>query len=97
MTTYLSSLQLPTNLFLELNRKLSVAGDPWAAIGDKLDLLSMDDINYYQRNPVDGGNGGMVLQMWKESDKTYKDLVDALKQTGQNVAAGLVERHYVEQ
>jgi len=65
-------------------------------VGSKLGLLSVDDINFYRNNPVKGGNGGELLDRWKESSLTYKDLVDSLKATdvGMNRAANAIEKYF---
>ena len=68
-------------------------------MGSTLDLLSTDDIDYYRRNPETGGNGGIVLQKWKDSKLTFKDLVSALKSqdVGLDEAATRVEKHFLGQ
>ena len=65
-------------------------------VGSKLALLTVDDINFYRDNPFKGGNGGVLLDRWKESALTYKDLVDALKETdvGMNRAANAIENYF---
>ena len=66
-------------------------------MGSKLNLLSTDDIDYYRTNPETGGNGGIVLQKWKDSKLTFKDLVSALESSdvGLNEAAARVEKHFL--
>lgn len=58
---------------------MSGNGDKWAQLGSKLGLIKTDDINYYKQYPYNGGNGALILTLWKDSDLSYRELVDALK------------------
>ena len=46
---------------------------------------------------MEGGNGGIVLDKWKESPKTHQDLIETLrsKDIGLNQAAKKVEDHFL--
>ena len=66
-------------MFLEWSKKLSGNGDKWAVLGSKLGLITMDDINFYKDNPHKGGNGQVILSIWKDSDCSYRELVAALR------------------
>ena len=85
--------QLSSDTFLEVAKILST-NDYWPPVAAKLNLMTFDDINYYRTNPVKGGNGSEVLQRWQESNLTYRDLVNALKEVNLNRAADLIEKHY---
>ena len=71
--------KIPTHLFLDWSKKLSGTGDKWALLGSKLGLLQTDDIQFYKQYPHKGGNGELILRMWKDSDCSYKELVAALR------------------
>ena len=67
-------------------------------MASKLNLLTVADINFYRMHPYNGGNGGIVLQRWKESTRlTFRDLVAALRaqDVGLELAADRVERHFL--
>ena len=71
--------QIPSQLFLDWSKKLSGTGEKWALLGSKLGLLNTDDIQFYKQYPHKGGNGELILRMWKDSDCSYKELVAALR------------------
>ena len=71
--------QIPSQLFLDWSKKLSGTGEKWALLGSKLGLLETDDIQFYKQYPHKGGNGELILRMWKDSDCSYKELVAALR------------------
>ena len=48
-------------------------------LGSKLHLMTTDDINFYKDNPHKGGNGHVILSIWKDSDCSYRELVAALR------------------
>ena len=77
--TISSSSQIPPQLFLDWSKKLGGTGDKWAVLGSKLGLVTTDDINFYKDNPRKGGNGELILRMWKDSDCSYRELVAALR------------------
>lgn len=79
---------------MEVARILSSSSDYWAFVGAKLNLISTDDIQYYRANPVKGGNGSEVLHRWKESNLTYRDLVNELREVHLNRAADVIEKYY---
>jgi hypothetical protein len=87
------STQLSSDTFLEVAKILST-NEYWTLVGSKLGLMTFDDINYFRSNPVKGGNGSEVLQRWQESNLTYRDLVNALKDVNLNRAADVIEKHY---
>lgn len=83
-------------MFLEWSKKLSGTGDKWAVLGSKLGLVTTDDINYYKGYPYQGGNGQLILRMWKDSDCSYKELVAALRDEDIRLdkLAGQIESHF---
>ena len=85
---------MSSDTFLEVAKILSTSDSYWPLVASKLKLMKLDDINYYHTNPVKGGNGSVVLQRWQESNLTYRDLVNALKDANLNRAADLIEKHY---
>ena len=87
------SQQLSSDTFLEVAKILST-NEYWTTVASKLHLMTFDDINYFRSNPVKGGNGSEVLQRWQESNLTYRDLVNALKEVNLNRAADVIEKHY---
>ena len=93
---FLSSPQIPAQLFLDWSKKLSGTGDKWAVLGSKLGLITTDDINFYKDNPYRGGNGQLILRMWKDSDCSYKELVAALRDEDIRLdkLAGQIESHF---
>ena len=66
-------------------------------MASKLALLTTEDIEYYSANIVAGGNGGVVLQKWRESSLTYRDLVRVFREIGLSMAADKVEKHFLGQ
>ncbi len=84
VVVYISPLvvltQLPPELYLKLEKTLSLRDCYWTLVGSKLGLLTTDDIMFYRLNPYQGGNGGVVLNRWIESPtKTYTELIAVLK------------------
>ena len=75
---------------------LSGNGDKWALVGSKLGLLSVEDIQFYTHNPDKGGNGKLILCMWRDSDCSYKDLVAALRDEDirLDTLASQIESHF---
>ena len=76
----LLSFQIPPELFLKWSKQLSGTGEKWALIGSKLGLLTTDDIQLHKHYPHKGGNGELILGMWRDSDCSYKDLVAVLRE-----------------
>lgn len=71
-------LQIPGDKFLHWSKVLG-GSDKWALVGSKLGLVSTDDIRFYTHNTQKGGNGQLILDLWRNSDCSYKELVDVLK------------------
>ena len=65
-------------------------------LGSKLGLMKTDDIHFYKQNPDKGGNGELILHMWKDSDCSYKELVAALRDEdiGLDELALQIESHF---
>ncbi len=92
----LPSIQLPSELYLSLQTKLSLDDRYWTLAGSKLDLLSVEVIEFRRRHPLEGGNGGVVLKAWQQSTtKTHKDLIEALTEVGLESAAKEVEKYFL--
>ena len=70
---------------------MSTSDEYWSLVGAKLQLLSTDDINYYQNNPNPRGNGAEVLKRWQDSDSTVAELVIALHEVKLNQLALEIE------
>lgn len=89
-------LQIPPELFLKWSKNLSGNGDKWALLGAKLGLLSVEDIRFYNHIPHKGGNGELVLSMWRDSDCSYKELVSTLRDhdVRLDALASQIESHF---
>lgn len=81
---------------MKWSKILSGNGDKWAHVGAKLGLLSLEDIQFYTHNPHKGGNGELVLYMWRDSDCGYKDLVAVLRDQDVRLdtLAAQIESHF---
>ena len=76
-------------IFLQLSKRLSV-NDLWANLGTKLGLYTTEEL-FLKKNQLSGEHGAEVLQRWRESRKTFQDLINALNELHLNTLAMRVE------
>ena len=60
--------------------------------------MTTDDIQFYKQNPHKGGNGELILDLWRNSDCSYKELVDILRSEDIHLdtLAAQIEAHFSE-
>ena len=68
-------IQLPADLAYKISQRLIPANN-WLTLGGRLGLISTDEVALRNLPHLEVDNGTYILQKWRDSNKSFKDLID---------------------
>lgn len=82
--------ELPADLAYKISQRLIPANN-WLTLGGRLGLISTDEVALRNVPHLEVDNGTYILQKWRDSNKSFKDLIDGLRELHLESLASSVE------